>query len=198
MPYSFKESEILLRFVEYRKIVRKMTDGVALALAIAFVASSASAQTPASISVLGAGLSTTSAGVTCPNGTDNCARNTISGPITKIISSYPSAGTLSITLYSDQSAGSVLRGPNTNDCYATEGTGSISNGTGTNILKFRIYGLICESSIVGCGAGPLSFAVKAGVGTFATATGTGTFNVQSQSCFHSPDAQVAMQGLIVK
>ena len=93
MPYSFKESEILLRFVEYRKIVRKMTGGVALALALALVASSASAQTPASISVLGAGLSTTSAGVTCPNGTDNCARNTISGPITKIISSYPGCAT---------------------------------------------------------------------------------------------------------
>ena len=114
------------------------------------------------ISVLGTGLAATFASVTCPNGTDNCALNTISGPVSKTIGSITSAGTLSVTLYSDQSAASVLRGPNTNDCYATEGSGSISNGTGTNILKFRIYGLICESSIVGCGAGPLSFSVRTG------------------------------------
>jgi hypothetical protein len=133
-----------------------------------------------------------------PERNHNCALNTISGPVSKTIGSITSAGTLSVTLYSDQSPASVLRGPNTNDCYATEGSGSISNGTGTNILKFRIYGLICESSIVGCGAGPLSFSVRTGVGTFATATGTGTFNTQSKSCFHSPDAQIAMQGLIVR
>jgi hypothetical protein len=188
----------LLRLVEDLKIVRTMTGGLALALAIALLASGASAQTTEHISVLGTGLAATFASVICPNGTDNCALNTISGPVSKTIGSITSPGTLSVTLYSDQSPASVLRGPNTNDCYAAEGSGSISNGTGTNILKFRIYGLICESSIVGCGAGPLSFSVRTGVGTFATATGTGTFNTQSKSCFHSPDAQVAMQGLIVR
>jgi hypothetical protein len=128
---------------------------------MALVASSARAQAPESISVLGTGLATSLASVTCPDGTDNCALNTISGPISKAINSYTSAGTLSVTLYSDQSAGSVLKGPNTNDCHATEGSASISNATGTNILKFNIYGLICESSIVGCGAGPLSLSVRA-------------------------------------
>jgi hypothetical protein len=181
-----------------RKIVRTIIGGAALALATALVASSASAQTPETISVLGAGLAGTYAEVTCPNGTDNCARNTISGPITKTIGPNTSAGTLNVLLYSDQSPASVLTGPNIDHCYATEGSGSIANGTGTNILKFKIYGLICETSIVGCGAGPLSFSVTAGIGAFATAMGTGTFNVQSQSCFHSPDAQLVMRGLIVK
>jgi hypothetical protein len=188
----------LLKTVQPLEIVRTLARGAALALAIALTTSSASAQTMQHISVMGMGLAGTYAAVTCPNGTDNCALNTISGPISKTIGSFTSAGNLNVTLYSDQSALSVLVGPNTNDCYATEGKGSISNGTGTNVLKFKIYGLICESSIVGCGAGPLSFSITAGVGIFATATGTGTFNTQSNSCFHSPDAQVVMQGIIVK
>ena len=186
------------RFLEYQKIIRKMTGGAALALAVALLASGVNAQTQEPISVIGTGLATTFAQVLCPNGHDNCVLNSISGPISKTIGGIPSGGTLNAKFYSDQSAGSVLTGPNTNNCYATEGNGSIANGTSTNILKFKIYGLICESSINGCGAGPLSFAVTPGVGIFATAIGTGTFNTQSSSCFRSPDAQVTMQGLILK
>ncbi len=185
-------------FLEYRKIIRAITGGAAFALAVALLASGVQAQTQEPISVLGTGLTGTSAQVTCPNTTDSCTLNTISGPISKTIGINPSGGTLNVTLYSDQSAGSVLKGPNTNSCYATEGNGSIANGLGTNILKFKIYGLICEASISGCGAGPLSFAVTPGTGIFATAIGTGTFNTQSSSCFHSPDAQVTMQGLLLK
>jgi hypothetical protein len=198
VPVSYKEKNRLLKTVKYREIVRTLTAGCALALAMALMASSASAQTMHPISLMGAGLAGTFAEVTCPNGTDNCAFNTISGTVSKTIGTSTSTGILNATLYSDQGSSSVLRGPNTNDCYATEGKGSISNGAGTNVLKFKIYGLICESSVVGCGAGPLSFAITAGVGIFATATGTGTFNTQSNSCFHSSDAQITMQGLIFK
>ena len=188
----------MLKTAKYREIVRTLAGSGALALAMALMASSASAQTMHPISAMGAGLAGTYAGVTCPNGTDNCTLNTISGTVSKTIGTLTSTGILNVTLYSDESNASVLTGPNANNCYATEGKGSISSGGGTNVLKFKIYGLICEASVAGCGAGPLSFAITAGVGIFANATGTGTFNTQSNSCFHSSDAQITMQGLIFK
>lgn len=153
------------------------------------------------INVHGSSLSGTSTNnVSCPNSSDSCTKETISGPIQKAINFVPSGGNLSVTLYLDLTT--AVRAPVSGSCFPTQGTGSITNGKGTTALDFAVQGWLCSPgppSSSACLVGPLSFSIGTGLGNFASGTGTGTFNAQSPSCYSIPnDVQVTMKGVIIK
>lgn len=174
-----------------------MTGIAAAALAIGLYPSGASAQVQEPFHVAGSNLSGTVTQGVCSNGSDGCDFESISGSIRKAIGPNPSGGTLSVSVQLDLSSNS--KGPIIGGCYPTQGTGTITSLNGANVMQLEIQGWVCDSaSNTGCMQGPLSYWIAAGKGNFATASGTGTFNAQSPSCFSANDAQVTMQGVILK
>ena len=152
------------------------------------------------INVHGSSLSgTPSTNVSCPNSSDSCTKETISGPILKAIDFVPSGGVLNVTVYADVTT--AVRAPVSGSCFPAQGTGSIANPRDTNSLDFGVQGWLCAAGppSSACLVGPLSFSIGNGVGNFASATGTGTFNAQSPSCYGTAnDVQVTMKGVIIK
>ena len=131
---------------------------------------------------------------TCPKGSGTCFKESFSGPVSKSIGGSPSGGTLSVTVYGEDT--DDVAAPIFGSCYPVQGSGQIENAAATNIMKFDLQGWVCDTSNGQCLVGPLSFSIIDGVGAYAAATGTGTFNGQSASCFASPDVQVTMRGVL--
>lgn len=182
------------------KLMRITTAALAAALLILVYSAGAGAQ-QAPINVHGSSLSGSLTSVSCPttSSPDSCDKETISGPIQKVINGLPSGGNLSVSLYVDLTT--AVRAPVSGSCFPTQGTGSITNGAATTSLNFEVQGWLCNPGppSSACLVGPLSFSIGTGLGNFLTATGTGTFNAQSPSCYGTAnDVQVTMKGVIIK
>lgn len=190
---------MLRRIFEFLRINLTIIGCAVAALAIAFSTAPAWAQTQTNFAVSGSSLSGTYAAVTCPGNTDNCFENTVSGPISKVIGGIPAGGRISMTIFGDQSTGSTAHGGLNGTCYVTEGNGSITNHTGTNVLEFLLEGWTCDPNPASvCLTGPLTVSIVHGIGRFALSSGVATLVAQSPSCFHASDVQVAIKGVIIK
>ena len=169
---------------------------IATAILVTISASRARAQ-QVPINVRASSLSgSITSSISCPNSTDTCNLETLSGSVQKTIGGVPSGGILSISLYADLTTG--VAAPVSGACTPAQGTGTIKNPAGNNVLAFGVQGWLCTAGQA-CLVGPLSFSIRNGSGTFLTATGTGTFNAQSPSCFTVPnDVQMTMKGVIIQ
>ncbi len=167
-----------------------------IALGFVLCAPGAGAKMQAKFSAIGSQLSGSQKPQPCGAerlGPDSCVTYHLSGKVSQTIAGAASNGTLEADVDADQTR-SVSNGFD-GFCYPANGEGSIKSGK--NVLQFDIVGWICTTDAGACLAGPLSFSVRDGQGTFASATGTGTFNAQSASCFVSNDVAITMDGVVL-